>query len=228
MPLDDAVERVIKAKTLLGCLAIIDSTTWKTSEEVFKIWQRGAPVERVNTANLAVYRLIDGEAVFNLLGREGNPFCDERFQKEAYDCIGRMRYFFPSETMKEYILGAISADATVHYSGLDLSSPIPEWPEHLKKSGPDYEFVTVNRKNKPEEKKLFEAVYGTKNPGKGKKVMLLRKDIVQKMLDADKDRLIVRGCYFSDDQDFVAIDRPIAYDSSSYEYAVYGKMRENL
>ena len=70
MSIDAVVERVSEGGNLLASLALIEPGTWQISQEVFRDWQNGARVEGVNTANLGIYRLVDGEVVFDLLGRK--------------------------------------------------------------------------------------------------------------------------------------------------------------
>ncbi len=197
MTLETTVERVSEGRNLLENLRLIDTQTWQTSQEVFRDWNNGASVIGVNTANLAVYRLVDGEVVFDLLGREENPFCDERFQEEVYNGILNNDFFSPQGAMKEHIQAAIQPDATVRYSGLRVET---------KDCGPNYGYVKANKRNNNEEKKLFALVYGTENPGKGKRVYLLMEEVVKAQLHEKKDDLIADACYFNDCQDFFAYD----------------------
>ncbi len=218
MTLDAVVERVNDGRNLLANLALIDLSTWQTSQEVFADWQKGAPVEGVNTANMGIYRLVNGEPVFNLLDRKGNPFLDERFREDAYHSILDNDFFFPSKAMKEHILAAINAghSATMRYSGLRVKT---------KGCGANYGYVEVDGENTREEEKLFVAVYGTKNPGNGKKVYLLREDVVKRQLEGKKkDDVIVRACYFYYSQSFNANDRYINNGDS----AVRGVRRGNV
>ena len=85
--IDAVVERVSEGGNLLASLALIEPGTWQISQEVFRDWQNGARVEGVTTANLGIYRIVNGEVVFDLLGREGNLFVDERFRKDTYKGI---------------------------------------------------------------------------------------------------------------------------------------------
>jgi len=34
-------------------------------------WKNGVPIECIVTANIGIYRLVDGKAVFDLIGRGG-------------------------------------------------------------------------------------------------------------------------------------------------------------
>lgn len=213
------VERVADGENLLENLGLIKLDTWQTSQEIFADWQNGAPVERVYTANLAVYRLVNGEPVFDLLGREGNPLVDERFREDAYHGILENEFFFPSGEMKEHILAAIktSASGPVHYSGPRLSTRNHE---------PYYGLVD-NRggENTDEENKLFVAVYGIEDPGYGMRVNLLREDIVKWQLNGrKKDDMIAQTSYLSINQDFGAGTKFICYSVS----AVRGVRRGNV
>src|SRR3989344_5400327 len=97
MTIDAVVERIADGRNLLENLQILGDNinTWQNSQEVWKAWQDGAPVQGVNTANLSVCRLVDGEAVLDLLGREGNPFMDSRFREDAYHGIVGNEFFMP-------------------------------------------------------------------------------------------------------------------------------------
>ncbi len=200
------VERVSDSGNLLGNLKLIDIKTWQTSQEVYKDWQNGDSsivIADVNTANMGIYRLVNREPVFYLLGREGNPFVDEKFRKDAYRGIVHNYFFFPSGAMKEHILAAIHTgqSATVHYSGLRVKS---------QNCGPHHFYVEVDGKNTGEEEKLFVAVYGIKNPGNGKSVCvhLLSGDDVRAQLKGKKeDDVIVRACYFNGSKYFDADGR---------------------
>ncbi len=198
---ESRVERVADGINLLDNLGLIDINTWQNSQEVFKAWQDGAAVKGVNTANLAVYRLEDDEAVFKLLGREGNPFIDESLRKDAYNGILGNKYFVPQGPMKDKIKSAKPL-VTVRYSGLTIKIDGCE--------GTNYGYVVFDGNNNAEEKKLFNAVYGTDNPGIGKRIYLLRKNVVKVQLKNKKeDDLVARACYLDNDQSFIADDRDI-------------------
>ncbi len=192
------VERVAEGKNLLANLNLIDAATWETSQEVSEAWQKGIPDKGVNTANLGVYRLKGGEAVFQLFGREGNPFMDKTMRDGIYNGIWQNRFFFPQGAMKDKIKSAKPL-VTVRYSGL----------RGLKTDncGIDYGYVEFEGKNTYGEKKLFNAVYGTDNSGNGKRVYLLREKVVKAQLKSNPDDLIVRACYFYYGQNFLADDR---------------------
>ncbi len=222
MTIDRLIESVMGGKNFLANLALIDISTWQTSQEVYRAWQNGVPVQGVNTANMGIYQLVNGEPVFDLLGREGNPFVDKRFREEVYHGIQGIladkAFFFPSEAMKEHILAAINAgrSARVCYSGLRIQT---------KDCGSDYRFVEVDGENTREEKKLFVAVYGTKNPGNGKRIYLLREDVVMSQLKGkEEDDVIARACYFNDSPYFLADVRYI----NDYFSIVRGVRRGNI
>ena len=120
------VERVADGGNLLENVKLIHPDSWENSQEVFKAWENGAPVKGVNTANLAVYRLEkdpntgEDEAVFELLGREGNPLMDETLRKEAYNGILLNEFFLPQGTMKDQIKAA--KKTTISYSRLRIKT----------------------------------------------------------------------------------------------------------
>lgn len=186
-------ERVADGGNLLANLALINPKTWETSDEVFSAWQSGVPVEGVNTANLAVYRLEDGKAVFELLGREGNPFLDETLREEAYNGILQNEFFVPQGAMKDKIK-ATKKQVTLRYSELKIKTDGCE--------GTNYGYVVFDGKNNAEEKKLFNAVYGTDNPGIGKIIYLLRQDVVGAQLKNKPADLVARACCLDYDQGF--------------------------
>ncbi len=192
------VERVADGRNLLNNLNLINAATWETSDEVFKAWQDGAAIEGVNTANLAVYGLEDDEAVFELLGREGNPFMDESLRKDAYNGILQNEFFVPQGAMKDEIKAAKPLVTTIRYSELTIKTDGCE--------STNFGYVIFDGKNTDGDKKLFNAVYGTDNLGLGKRIYLLRKDVVEVQLKNRKDDLIVRACYFYDYQSFIAND----------------------
>ena len=208
MTLDTVVERIADGRNLLENLALIDINTWQTSQEVWQAWQKGAPVQGVNSANMGIYRLVNGKAVFNLLGKAGNLFMDSKFQEDVYNGILGNEFFFPQGEMKQLVQSAIGAkpSATINYSGLNVKT---------EGCGSNYGYVQASGKNTAEEKKLFSAVYGTDNPGDGKRVYLLRKNVVKKQLKSKKDDVVARACYFYYNQNFDADDRSINSDRSA-------------
>ena len=219
MALDAVVERVAMWGNLLGVLGQIDGNTWQTSQEAFADWKGIEYVNGVSTANMGIYRLVDGEAVFDLLGREGNPLVDERFQKEAYRGMIAHKFFFPQGEMKQHVLAAIhdGRTVTVPYSGLRVKTRNFE-----KISG----YVEYRGRNTDEEKKLFVAVYGTDDPGWEKKVHLLTEGCVGNLLAGRKiaDDFIVLACQLSHQRDFFADAELIDGDN----YAVRGVRRGNV
>ncbi len=203
MTLDAVVERIVDGGNLLENLGLLANiTTWQTSSEVFRAWQEGAPVQGVNTANLAVYRMVDGEAVFDLLGKTGNPFMDDRFREDAYHGIVITEFFSPQGEMKEEVLSAIHAgeSTTVRYSELQVKTD---------GCSENYGYIEFGKGNTDAEKLLFSAVYGTENPGHGKKIYLLRESVVQSKLKDRADDVVARACYLDNDQCFNAYDRGI-------------------
>ncbi|MBI2135914.1 hypothetical protein HYU06_02500 [Candidatus Woesearchaeota archaeon] len=225
------VERVADSENLLNNLGLIDAATWETSQEVFKAWQNGATDKGVYTANLAVYRLENGEAVFELLGREGNPFMDEAFRVDAYNGIRYNKFFFPQGEMKKLIISAKPL-VTVRYSGLILQ---------IKDCGENYGYVEFNGKNTAEEKKLFKGVYGTElfkevdgtdNHGNGKRVYrkrvdLLRESVVKAQLEDKADEVIVRTCYFYYGRNFIADDRYVVIHGGAVRGVRLGNVAED-
>ncbi len=215
MTLDAVVRRVADGGNLLANLALINPKTWQTSQEVFRDWNNGALVEGMNTANMGIYRIVNGEPVFDLLSREGNPFIDEKFRKDVYQYILDNIFFFPQTEMKKHIMTAIHAGAsvTVHYSKL-----------RVKTDGcsSNHGYVEVDGSNNDEENKLFKGVYGTENLG-GKRVYILRKEVVGAQLHGDAAELIVRACYFLSNQYFLAIDRDFLKYFSAVRGAVQGE-----
>ncbi len=198
MGIDVVVERIVEGGNLLNNLDLLkDIMSWQTSQEVFAAWQAGASVEVVNTANMGIYRLVNGNVVFDFLGKEGNLFIDERFRKDAYNGIVGANFFFPRDEMKSHVLSAINKGESVQidYSGLRLKT---------KGCGEDYSYVQVNDNNTSEEEKLIRGVYGTEHPGNGKKVYLLGKNVVKNQLQKRKNDFIARACYFYGNQSFNA------------------------
>lgn len=197
MTLVDLIERVDDGENLLANLKLIRPGSWQNSQEVFRAWtQENVPVEGVSTANLAVYRLDEnGEAVFELLGREGNPIMDEALREDAYNGILQNEFFFPQGRMKEQI-NAAGAKVTISYSGLQMKF------DGYEKT--NYGYVEFTGRNSHEERILFEAVYGTANPGNGKRVFLLRKEAVEAQLKNKPGNLFVGACYLNDNRDFGA------------------------
>jgi len=212
------VERISDGGNLLANLKLLeDINTWQTSQEVFKAWREGAAVQGVSTANMGIYRLDNGEVVFNLLSRPGNLFMDERFLQGAYDGISSNNSFFPTVDMKKHVMAAITAgqSATIHYPKLRVKT---------KDCGSHYGYVKFGDNNTDEEKRLFHAVYGD-DPDTGKRVYLLREEVVKnQLLDDRKEDIIVRACYLYDDQDFNADDWGIG----NYYGAVRGVRRESV
>ena len=211
------VERISDGGNLLANLKLLeDINTWQTSQEVFKAWREGAAVQGVSTANMGIYRLDNGEVVFNLLSRPGNLFMDERFLQGAYDGISSNNSFFPTVDMKKHVMAAITAgqSATIHYPKLRVKT---------KDCGSHYGYVKFGDNNTDEEKRLFHAVYGD-DPDTGKRVYLLRENTIREQLGAARKDMIVRACYLDDNQDFIAIDRGIG----NYNGAVRGVRRESV
>jgi len=211
MTIDKVVERVSEGGNLLANLALIDISTWETSQQVWKAWQSGAPVQGVNTANMGIYRLVDGEPVFNLLGMQGNLFVDERFREDTYNGILRNEFFLPQAEMKDHVMAAIDTGLSVeiHYSGLKTKTT---------GCNESYCFVEAGRKNTDEEKKLFKGVYGVENPGNGRKIYLLRENVVKSALSERQDDLVARACYFDGDQFFFAVDSNFGYYVSAVRW----------
>lgn len=199
------VERVADGMNLLENLALIELQSWQTSQEVFADWRAGVFIGGVNTANLAVYRLVKGKPVLDLLAKEGNLFLDDRFRQETYKGILNQKFFIPSGDMLEYIMSAITRGKAVEvpYSGLKVRT---------EDCGEDYGFVEVNVKNISEEKKLIQGVYGIENPGNGKKIYLLRPKVVKRELSDNVNGAVVRACDFINDKYFYASDRTFNYD----------------
>lgn len=202
------VERIAEGKNLLENILLLEPLTWQTSQEVFRDWQAGAKVIGVNTANLGIYRLIDGEPVFDLLPREGNLFLDDRFRQRVYDGIISQDFFVLPEDMLEHVMSAINTGKAVEvpYSGLNLIT---------EGCNPNYGYVKVSKGNTPAEETLISGVYGVKNPGHGKRVYLLRPNVVKKALKKNPQGAVARACYFSGSQDFDAIGRGIGSISSA-------------
>lgn len=214
MTLDAVVTRVAGGN-LLDNLRQINISSWQTSKEVWTIWKNCTLIEGTNTANIGIYRLVQGLPVFELLGKGGNPFVHERFREEAYQGILGNPFFFPQGEMKKNIMAAIHAGASipVHYSQLRLKT---------EKCSSNHGYIEVDSSNSDEEKKLFKGVYGTERLS-NKRVYLLRKDIVEKHLRGKTDEVIMRACYFLSTQYFLAIDR----DFLGHFSAVYGTLRGN-
>ena len=212
--IEGIIERVSESENLLANLALIDINTWQTSQEVWNAWQSGVKAEGVNTANMGIYRLVDGEVVFDFLGKQGNLFMDDRFQKDTYNGILRNDFFLLPYAMKQHVMSAINGNAslTVRYSGLRLET---------KNCNENYCFIESSGSNTDEEKKLFNGVYGVENPGNGKKIYLLRQNVVEAQLKDKPTELIARACYLINDHNFVAEDRFI----NSYDSAVRGVRR---
>ncbi|HLC90719.1 MAG TPA: hypothetical protein VJI15_03035 [Candidatus Nanoarchaeia archaeon] len=218
MTIDPVVGRIADGRNLLENLSLLaDVATWQTSQEVWKAWQDGAPIEGVNTANLAVYRLVEGEAVVDILGREGNPFVDPRLREDVYHGIVRNQFFVPQGEMKEHVVSAIRArqSATIRYSGLHLRNDY---------SSSTYGYIQAGVENTTEEKKLFSAVYGTDIPCDGIFLSLFKENIVQEQLQNRSEDIFVRACYFGYLQTFNAGDRFINNNRS----AIRGVRREVL
>src|SRR3989338_8014682 len=101
--IEGIIERVSEGGNLLVNLVLIDINTWQTSQEVWKAWQSGVKAEGVNTANMGIYRLVDNEVVFDLLGKQGNLFMDDRFQEDTYNGILQYDFFLLPYAMKQQI-----------------------------------------------------------------------------------------------------------------------------
>ena len=138
--------------------------------------------------------------MFDLLGREGNLFVDERFRKSAYDGILRNDFFILPEEMRAHVMDAIKGGHTVsvQYSGLRTMT---------NGCGDYYCYVESGEGNTDEDKKLFTGVYGRSNPGDGKQIFLLREKVVRSQLKKNKEGLVARACYLGGDQYFGAYDR---------------------
>ncbi|HLC46855.1 MAG TPA: hypothetical protein VJI75_03880, partial [Candidatus Nanoarchaeia archaeon] len=155
-----------------------------------------------------IYRIVNGEVVFDLLGREGNLFVDERFRKDAYEGILSNDFFVLPEEMRAHVMDAINGGHTVsvRYSGLRTMT---------KGCGDHYCYVESGEGNTDEDKKLFTGVYDMSNPGDGKKIFLLREKVVRSQLKKNKEGLVARACYLDYDHDFLAGDRGIGYYGSA-------------
>ncbi len=218
MTLERVVERVNDGGNLLANVAHIYPNTWQTSQEVWKASQLGDSVMGVTTANMGIYRLDNGKPVFNLLGREGNLFIDEKFREDAYNGIVNKKFFFPSEAMKQHIMVAIHnrESVTVRYSGLRVNT---------KDCSPNFGYVEIDGKNTAEDIKLFVAVYGTDDLSNGKRVYLLREDVVKDQLKGRKeDDVIAWACFFNFSQNFGANGG----NTIIHYCAVRGVRRENV
>src|SRR3989344_6718014 len=96
-PVSRNLERISEGGNLLRNLELLDdATTWKTAEEAFAASKQGVSIEDICTNNLGIYRLVDNKPVFNLLGRESNPFMEERFRRSLYQGILNTDFFSPS------------------------------------------------------------------------------------------------------------------------------------
>ena len=197
--IEGIIERVSEGGNLLVNLVLIDINTWQTSQEVWKAWQSGVKAEGVNTANMGIYRLVDGEVVFDLLGKQGNLFMDDRFQEDTYNGILQYDFFLLPYAMKQHVMSAITGNVslTVRYSGLRLKT---------KDCGANYCFIESSDSNTDEEKKLFNGVYGVENPGNGRKIYLLRQNVVEAQLKDKPTELIAHACYLYYDLNFNAND----------------------
>lgn len=183
-------ERVIRYECLLSNLSLIDKNTWQTSQEVYSDAQKGAFVGEVTTSNMGIYRLVNGKAVFDLLGREGHLFIDDKFKEDAYKGINENKFFFLTREMNRHVMSVINAGAstTVPYSGLNVEAA----------EGTTFGSISTSNQNTDEEKKLFSAIFGTDNCGNTKIVSLLTEDVVKAQLKKRRDDLIARTCYFHD------------------------------
>ncbi len=192
---------VYKGDNLLINLGLIDIKTWNNSVEVFK-----AKDFDVITNNLAVYRIIDGQEIFNLVGPEGNLFVDGKFREDVYyGILKNNEFFLPKGEMKEYVISAINnkKSVQVNYSGLNLYYD-------SNANNTIEEYIKVHENNTDEEKKLITGVYGIEIPDIGKKIYkiyLLKTNVVKKVLKNNPNELIVLPCYFYKSQNFDAIAR---------------------
>ena len=214
--IDKVVERVTEGGNLLANLARIDGSTWETSQQVYDAWQKGAAVEGVNTNDMAIYRLVDGEVVFNLLGPEGNLFVPEGFRADTYNGILQNEFFMPQGDMKDHVMSAVDGGASleINYSGLNIKTD---------GCAESYCFIEFDGNNTDEENKLFSGVYGVENPGDGKRIYLLRENIVKAQLSERPDDLVARACCLYGDQDFDASD----WDFLDYGSAVRGVLLDS-
>lgn len=148
----------------------------------------------VITANMGIYRLVGDEVVFDLLERKGNLYLDQRFRKDAYlgmqmaysdkrqegagaiSCGHKTDFFILPKAMKQHVMAAINggASSTVHYSGLRLKSEgysiysemAGTWINVANDCDRICYYVGDDGNATQEEKKLFQGVFGTKNPHK--------------------------------------------------------------
>jgi hypothetical protein len=206
MTIESIVERVYEGGNLLANLAMIDVTTWQTSQQVYKAWQEGAAIEGVNTANLPVYKIVDDEVVFNLLGHDGNLFVDERFREAVYNGILKKGYFMLEGNMNDYVVAAIEG-------GKSLETKYSKLNTETDGCSPSRCFIEACKDNTDEEKKLFKGVYGFENPGNGSKIYLFRENFVRAQLNEKPDDLIVGACFFRDS--FNNDDRYLNHGSSA-------------
>lgn len=216
----EKVERISEGGDLLANLKLLrDINSWQTSREVFEAWKDGDSIEGLNTANMGIYRLDGSEAVFDLLSREGNLFMEERFQEGTYKGILGADFFFPTAEMKEHVIAAITAgeSVTVRYSKLRVKT---------KECGSHYGYIEFDGNNNAEEKKLFNKVYGTDEPGNRKKVYLLRENVIRDQLKDRKDDMIARACYLDYGQSFSAYDRNIVSCLSAVRGVRYESVAE--
>ncbi|MBI5389155.1 hypothetical protein HZB01_02115 [Candidatus Woesearchaeota archaeon] len=214
MTINEIVERVADGGNLLENLRRIKPGSWQTASRVYAAWNVGVPIEGVYVNLMAGYgKESNDQAIFSLYGPDGNLLADERFQEAAYNGILNDGFFIPSRKMKMHVT-SVAPLVMVNYSDL-----------HVKTEGcsETYGFIEALDENTVEEKCVLKAVYGSENPGKGKRVYLLRENVVLEQLkNRDHDDLIVRACDLYNDHIFDADRRYL----SSPSCAVRGIRRD--
>ncbi len=204
MTIDSKVELITEGENLLGNLELLDPiSSWQTGAEVFKDWQAGAKVIGVNTANMTYYRIDSGDALIDLVDREGNLFLDDRFRKDTYTGIRDNAFFFLTPEMKKQVMDTAitpKKSAQVKYSELNVKTD---------NCGPAYCYIEANDDNTDGEKRLFAAAYGKENPGNGRRFYLLRENVVKAQLRGREGDMFARACYLDNDLNFSADDRDI-------------------
>jgi len=152
---------------------------------------------------MTYYRIDSGDALIDLVDREGNLFLDDRFRKDTYTGIRDNAFFFLTPEMKKQVMDTAitpKKSAQVKYSELNVKTD---------NCGPAYCYIEANDDNTDGEKRLFAAAYGKENPGNGRRFYLLRENVVKAQLRGREGDMFARACYLDNDLNFSADDRDI-------------------
>ena len=218
------VERVNDAIGLIGNLRLIDPQTWLTSQELVALWadkDKGTVIDSANTANMSVYRIVDGKVILNFFEKKGNLFLESQYRDEVAKIIiqgndksGGTNSILEGN-MLAYVNEAIKEGHTVEipYSGL-----------RLRPFGTDAVLDIRQGLNNADEQRLIQAVYGEVVPKDMTRITLMGETDIKEILKGNEDKALVRACFMNKNLFFLAGD-PTIHDKNSAVYGVRSHMQ---